>query len=452
MTIHLLNLLSPAQPIFYDTILKLLDPPDTLNLLATCRTLRVLKPDLWNINRSLRRFVDDPLAFRSLMARHNTVVSGSHALQFLARVRWTESDLDVYLGDEEGCVEFAEHLIEHENYSFVPYQWQSEHLITAIANRREERERYRNEILAQLEQETFKIDPDTGAALTPDLTAYRLKAIEGVFSFVHKTIKTRKIQLMPAKDSPLVAILGDYYATHIFNFVTWNKAYSLFPYHTFGDKRAFFTQPATPNLAPAIVKYKKRGFELCHYGKFHKCVKNCCLRPHRRIGDKFSWVMDLDTEGVDALEVKVPPSVMETNSWGMHMHRSWLDVEEKRRRFRTESHIYIAFQQLSAQFFKHFRIFDVQATSLRDFLYDRTTSYGETGDYIISFPEAKRQDRGDSMNIWMDDQFENWYRFWETSIMPYENMWMRQYPMLGGQPTVTINGVQVESEVPVDED
>jgi len=77
----------------------------------------------WNINRALKRFVNDPVGLRSSMARHEALISGSFALQFFARTVWEDSDLDIYLeapgqGKEDGMKALARHLMENEGYNF----------------------------------------------------------------------------------------------------------------------------------------------------------------------------------------------------------------------------------------------------------------------------------------------------------------------------------------------
>lgn len=42
----------------------------------------------WNVNRRLGRFVRNPIEFRSQMARHNALISGSFVIQFFDDVFW----------------------------------------------------------------------------------------------------------------------------------------------------------------------------------------------------------------------------------------------------------------------------------------------------------------------------------------------------------------------------
>ncbi|KAK6355490.1 hypothetical protein TWF696_004587 [Orbilia brochopaga] len=436
MAIHLLDLLSPAQPILYNAVFAHLEPLDALRLLATCRTIQALKPLLWSINRSLRRFVSDPLAFRSLMAKHNAIVSGSHALQFLARIYWSESDLDVYITGGLGLQEFAKHLIEREGYIYSPYSWQSDNVKAAMDKRREEGRAHIKRVFDFLtssdpEDETNPLDEMGG-----EISAYSSRQIDGVFNFVHRTNPNRRIQLIGSRKAPLAAVLADYYATHIFNFFTWNAAYSLFPRHTLIDKQAYYTNSLTDRSRLGVSKYKDRGYRFLHYGEYHKCVKTCPFRPHRRVGDAYSWVMKLDTTGVEISKDTEPMDVMLTTTWGMKMHRSWWSGVERQRMFRAESHIRILFGSDQTECFQYMHLYDNHSTSWPKFLTEMQKLLAPMGKYQVGFDGDKQKDWMDEDAFWMDDQFAAWYRFWEESIMPYDNVWEWQYPMLGDGVTV----------------
>lgn len=108
-----------AYPIF-DRICAYLQPREIVNFQRTTKRLsgsfESLFKTQWNINRALHRCVADPARFRSEMARHNAIISGSFALQFLDRVIWDDSDLDVYVETEIGSKELGDYLSTFENY------------------------------------------------------------------------------------------------------------------------------------------------------------------------------------------------------------------------------------------------------------------------------------------------------------------------------------------------
>ena len=92
---------------------------DIISLTRTCKRLSPLYqevlPSQWNVDRHLQRFVDNPVAFRMMMADCDALVSGSLALQFFERKTWLESDLDVYVNFSRS-IDFRQYLCEHEGY------------------------------------------------------------------------------------------------------------------------------------------------------------------------------------------------------------------------------------------------------------------------------------------------------------------------------------------------
>lgn len=78
----------------YDVLQKLLPYLDVAEIIALTRTCTQLsdlydhcvKKGRWDINSRLKRFVDDPKGFRSVMASYDALISGSFALQYVSVV------------------------------------------------------------------------------------------------------------------------------------------------------------------------------------------------------------------------------------------------------------------------------------------------------------------------------------------------------------------------------
>lgn len=172
MSVHFLDLINPGNPILYNAVCDHLNPLDLIHLLTTCKLLYRLKPLLWSINRSLRRFLKNPESFRSIMAKHNAIISGSHALQFLSRKEWPDSDLDVYVDGTVGIKSFGEYLTTQEGYVFSPYEFQSSHQNDAVDKREIE---WRNYILGKMEEPDTDFDD-----VSSEMGIYCLSQIDGV--------------------------------------------------------------------------------------------------------------------------------------------------------------------------------------------------------------------------------------------------------------------------------
>ena len=90
---------SRYYPIFIN-ICQHLAIGDIVAISRTCDSLstvyKQLLPILWNVNRSLKRYVEDPQAFRSQLAVNDAVIAGSFVLQFLDRTHYPGSTLNLF--------------------------------------------------------------------------------------------------------------------------------------------------------------------------------------------------------------------------------------------------------------------------------------------------------------------------------------------------------------------
>jgi hypothetical protein len=107
-------------PIF-SSIAQCLDIADIISITRTCKDLstfyRKLIPIQFNVDKRLRYFVNDPLAFRSEIARNDALVTGSIALQFFERNSWLDNDLIVLV--KRGSSTIGKHLVEVEGYTLT---------------------------------------------------------------------------------------------------------------------------------------------------------------------------------------------------------------------------------------------------------------------------------------------------------------------------------------------
>ena len=111
------------MPHLRDRVIPHCSPATLIRISWTCRTLnyviREYFTQTFDINEHLRRFVDDPIAFRSLQARTGALISGSNALQFFAQILYEESDLDIYVKSSE-VLQVGQWLTGADGYRFVP--------------------------------------------------------------------------------------------------------------------------------------------------------------------------------------------------------------------------------------------------------------------------------------------------------------------------------------------
>lgn len=175
----------------YDILLSCLSPRSLVWLALTCRATYFAVADFktraFNVNRHFSRYFTDPIAFRSLQAKTNTLVSGSDVLQFLDRTFYPDSDLDVYTHPGHSF-EVAQFLVEAQGYEFAPHGEQEEEWREAI-------------------QDNW--DGTQPRMFRGRTERYPLQGINAVWTFKKTGIKqeTLKVQIIEASSSPVEAIL-----------------------------------------------------------------------------------------------------------------------------------------------------------------------------------------------------------------------------------------------------
>ncbi|THU90470.1 hypothetical protein K435DRAFT_601980, partial [Dendrothele bispora CBS 962.96] len=143
--------------------------------------------------------IEETIMFRTVQALTGAVISGSTALQLFARVRWRESDLDVYVQHSTGYL-MAIFFITI-GYSFQPTARQGASISDAY--------------------DQFHLDEvyDDGRGFACVLNFQR---------------GTSKVQLVTAKYSPFDVILN-FHSTVVMNIITADEAFCFYPLATFEE-------------------------------------------------------------------------------------------------------------------------------------------------------------------------------------------------------------------------
>ncbi|RYP70459.1 hypothetical protein DL769_004948 [Monosporascus sp. CRB-8-3] len=221
-----------------------------------------------------------------MLGRSNALISGSFALQFFERVVWPESDLDIMIPEGHGLEEMAGFLIDKEGYR-----------------------------LDSETETTVKVAADHYPSLDVTKCQTYLSEATGTGS---NQASERKVQLVVTSGPPVQAILRGYYTTAVINFISWNKAYSVFPRATFLLHETVPLKSVRDSYGPRYVKLSKRGWRLRTEAVYSSGADNeqplGYLRRDgdRRIGDRDTWMIRLD--GATQVETSasfVPDSVLE---------------------------------------------------------------------------------------------------------------------------------------------
>lgn len=183
-------------PPVYDRVFTWLSPRSLFRAALTCRgvysAVADFKARAFNINRHLSRYFTDPITFRSLQAKTNTLISGSNALQFLDRTFYPEADLDLYTHPGHSF-ELAQFLVEAEGYYYDARAGQNEDWKRATA--------INPNLTRRRVAEVRKGDPGH---------AYPTTGIVQVWTFSKEDTDQGRliVQIIEALSSPLEAILG----------------------------------------------------------------------------------------------------------------------------------------------------------------------------------------------------------------------------------------------------
>ena len=177
----------------YDIVFSCLSLRSLVQVALTCHAARkavaAYKTRAFNVNRHFSRYFTDPIAFRSLQARTNTLISGSNVLQFLDKTFYPEADLDLYTHPGHSF-EVAQFLVA-EGYRYAPRESQEQDWKEAIK---------------------YNWDGTQRRAIPQEGTdrVYPRREIRAVWTF-EKTGKDEErltVQIVEASSSPVESILG----------------------------------------------------------------------------------------------------------------------------------------------------------------------------------------------------------------------------------------------------
>lgn len=202
-----------ASAPIYDVLFSCLSPLSLTRLAMTCRAAYLavakFKRRAYNINRHFSRYFTNPIAFRSLQAKTNTLVSGSNALQFLDRTFYPEADLDLYTHPRHSF-EVAQFLVEIEGYRYVPRHTQRQDWKAAV-----------NIPLDLLER---RVVPRGNTN-----HAYPVTIIRAVWTFEKPGVDQEclKVQIIEGWASPFEAILGFHSSTFVLSVLMFSGMLSI---------------------------------------------------------------------------------------------------------------------------------------------------------------------------------------------------------------------------------
>ena len=240
-------------------ISSFLNTEDVFRLMKTSKQMYcTLRESLWDINRSLERYVDHPLRFRNKLGSCDALISGSFAVQFFARQVWANTELDIFVESGSRAWEFAKYLQKEEGY------------VKAKAKRILNAALVRGDVQ---DIETFA--KNCGGA------------------------KPSRINIFKTCSLSIVAILYSSYTTAMVNVITSRKAHSIFPLPTFFHYKSYDLKSHDDGCLEVLRdKYQDKGWVLEGILKDVDDSYSHPIRKHRFVGDSRSWTLSLPTASI----------------------------------------------------------------------------------------------------------------------------------------------------------
>lgn len=243
----------------------------------------------WNIDTFIRPWFDDPYAFRLALRKCDAFVSGSQLVQFFGRTTYSGSDFDIYVS--AGSALAMGRFIRRSGYVFDP---------------------------RRCDGPTFE---STMYSATAEIYSHRdlrrrygSRDILRVYYFLDDS-RSREVQLIVTRhQNPLWMVMRhhsceslDYRCfsvlkrnvAAVMNFLTWDRAVSLFPLSTFAHDVSYMARRPLKFLDGTryswVEKWESRGFSLI--GNEHTVLRKDIPHGRRRIYDRYSWVIRWDLNG-----------------------------------------------------------------------------------------------------------------------------------------------------------
>ena len=272
----------------YERLCSCLPIRSTLALASTCRQLRQSYQQRWDVNSRLERFVKDPMRLRSQLGQHGSLISGSFVLQFFLRKTWPESDLDLFVEQGAPTEAFDKYLREDEKYQ-----------LQSTVNKTSAKSVYMMYWLKEV-CEFWKISRQRKLTSSQIRTYYRPTSIDPQQS---------KIQIIVTEEMPILAILTGFYMTAVMNFISWNKAYAMFPRETLLENKTYMLKPLDDYFESLSCKYSRQGWIMEEVMRSEDHSASSGIQTLRRVGDNRTWMVPLSTKGVS--QSQQPDSVLE---------------------------------------------------------------------------------------------------------------------------------------------
>ncbi|KAF2119560.1 hypothetical protein BDV96DRAFT_642578 [Lophiotrema nucula] len=273
---------------------------DIIALTKTSRILLMLYRSLlktqWNINARLQRFFRDPVAFRNLQAQTglllNTVDAIKRDYSYAFSIQF-DRETPVQLVDLTSIFFFD---FFHRQASRYPGIYRSEIVVREGSNA--------EAILKYLEDQGY-VRVHSNGRVTPSAHGDDVAVVNQTLLTQAATLHHPEIFVDEVTYSLITAQLKCLLFTRWGNFITWNKAYCVFPKHNVMKKESYLLQDPQSDenlLRSHLLQEDDVAPMALHwdygYSWNERSADGYALTCPRRVGDRNSWIIELDTSGV----------------------------------------------------------------------------------------------------------------------------------------------------------
>ncbi|CAA7267482.1 unnamed protein product [Cyclocybe aegerita] len=290
-----------------DAIFDNIGPGDLVRYSRTCKAAREAVSSYnrraFNLERVLSRYFTPTqiTKLRELQFETGALISGSTALQLLDRSHYENSDLDLYV-THHSCKPIGLWL------QSIGYQYEPKSTGRApLALRKLETALEYVDPLERLKEHLLEGRKDHSFL---DRSASGYLRVLNIYDFKKPNDNNVKIQLMTTWHTPLECVLN-FHSTCVMNFITYDKAFSLYPQGTFNERRSLAYLPTIQGRKEVYEKYTDRGWKIVKNGWWRECddPNSAFAIGLRRVGDAHCWTVPLSPK------LDLPESTMEGNTW-----------------------------------------------------------------------------------------------------------------------------------------
>ncbi|KAF7426048.1 hypothetical protein PC9H_008413 [Pleurotus ostreatus] len=286
---------------------------------TTCKDIHLAVEEFvkkeYDIDTYLTRFLlkKDIYTFCEVQRMTKTIISGSIALQFFARLNFPSCDMDLYTPSKEAsfmcrCLELFGCVAKAKDGSET----------TAVA----------------------LLDASWRLMLETPVNGNSLYGPRGILTVVNFSTPTGRLIQVIVTIIPPVEVLMGYHSSEVFslsciircsyhtssaavmNFITSTHAYSLYGWETFDLGLSLYTRHHFAGMPQVVAKYTRRGWKPLTNGS--QAADYMVFKPmSRSVGDRITWKLRLKLNYSDGFEKPRPVGSLDVKERAMKWFLSY---------------------------------------------------------------------------------------------------------------------------------